>query len=176
MGRRNTVRPTTGTPTRYGWTQDERWRSHRSDTQNHKTRHSANVAATHPERTPLVTRGRTPSGTRRWALRAASPARHPDAQGARVNDRRHAKTGCRVEPVVAAAVARDHDGAHIRAAVQLLCTSVHQRILFIKKDIHYPLYGLRSDLLTAASSQKKSHGYTWSTWSAVISLAPRAGS
>ena len=42
------------------------------------------MAATHPERTPLVTRGRTPSGTRRWALRAASPARHPDAQGARV--------------------------------------------------------------------------------------------
>ena len=26
------------------------------------------MAATHPERTPLVTRGRTPSGTRRWAL------------------------------------------------------------------------------------------------------------
>ena len=52
-------------------------RSHRSDTQNHKTRHSA----THPEPTSPVTRGRTPSGTRRWALRAASPARHPDAQG-----------------------------------------------------------------------------------------------
>ena len=27
----------------------------------------------------LVTRGRTPSDTRRWALSAASPARHPDA-------------------------------------------------------------------------------------------------
>ena len=63
-------------------------------TPNHKTRHSANeAAATHPERTSLVTRGRTPSGTRRWALRAASPARHTDAQGARANDRRHAKTG-----------------------------------------------------------------------------------
>ena len=46
------------------------------------------------ERTSLVTRGRTPSGTRRWALRAASPARHPDAQGARANDRQHAKTDC----------------------------------------------------------------------------------
>ena len=68
--------------------------THRSDTQNHKTRHSAKLTATHPERTSLVTRGRTPSGTRRWALRAASPARHPDAQGARANDRRHAKTGC----------------------------------------------------------------------------------
>ena len=49
-----------------------------------KTRHSANLAATHPERTSLDTRGRTPSDTRRWALRAASPARHPDAQGARI--------------------------------------------------------------------------------------------
>ena len=59
--------------------------SHRTTRQErHSVNVTINVAATHPERTSLVTRGRTPSGTRRWALRAASPARHPDAQGARI--------------------------------------------------------------------------------------------
>ena len=61
----------------------------RSDTQNHKTRHSANGAATLPERTSLVTRSRTGRAPTRVAgsLGAQSrvpPARHPDAQGARV--------------------------------------------------------------------------------------------
>ena len=50
--------------------------------QNHKTRHSANGAATHPERTTsLVTRGRTPS-IRHALLGAQSRVPRSDAQGA----------------------------------------------------------------------------------------------
>lgn len=50
-----------------------------------------------PVSVPVVDRTKQVGGegARRWALRAASPARHPDAQRLKApesNDRRHAKT------------------------------------------------------------------------------------